>query len=537
MTDTNENGERGAGSALDTIRQERRSIMGFLTELNKELNSGGMESTMAAEVREFNAELAQALIPGSTLGGGQGSVPTAAGSRGVDSRDAGSQGVGGTGLAGGQNRYRGVYLGAMKQEHLNPRHESTPRRDSDQGSDAGERSTVVEDLVAALGRLDTRPVPPPAVYNPDSARSMASFFQNFEAYCQANYRSSGPDSSAWCGVLRNFLQGEALRAYEVMYVEGQSFAELKQDLLEWHGCSSEQYENEAKERFSSAFYSSGESCRLYAIRLKRLFEVAYPLKDRTRTQPMLKKKYVDSVPQGFKERIQLAEGMAGAGMLEWAQLVEMAGKYDGQRVVAAKLPECNTISTRGLGTPSQACRCSSSAHDVFPIGERGSEVLPDSGKSGGLGYQSHGQYRSPSAAGLDQPQYGHQTTSEDQHGSRQPEQRHILSKLVHSHQSSHQNSAPPHQNSSAAAPALADMECFYCGELGHLRKDCRKRNRACFICGNTGHFMRDCPNRFSRRLQRVPLSRANTEKVAAQEAPGSSSSAGKKSLNFQLPDQ
>ena len=38
-----------------------------------------------------------------------------------------------------------------------------------------DQSTIVEELVTALGRLDHRPVPPPEVFNPDAGQTMGFF--------------------------------------------------------------------------------------------------------------------------------------------------------------------------------------------------------------------------------------------------------------------------------------------------------------------------------------------------------------------------
>ena len=41
-------------------------------------------------------------------------------------------------------------------------------------------------------------------------------------------------------------------------------------------------------------------------------------------------------------------------------------------------------------------------------------------------------------------------------------------------------------------------KCHYCGTVGHLIKDCKKRKRKsgeCFHCGEFGHFSKDCPKK------------------------------------------
>ena len=44
---------------------------------------------------------------------------------------------------------------------------------------------------------------------------------------------------------------------------------------------------------------------------------------------------------------------------------------------------------------------------------------------------------------------------------------------------------------------LADLQCFTCGEWGHMSKNCRSKSTAgqeCFTCGELGHRRWECPN-------------------------------------------
>ena len=47
--------------------------------------------------------------------------------------------------------------------------------------------------------------------------------------------------------------------------------------------------------------------------------------------------------------------------------------------------------------------------------------------------------------------------------------------------------------------ARETRKCNFCGVVGHVVKDCRKKkakmNGGCFHCGETGHLAKDCPKK------------------------------------------
>ena len=226
------------------LQEERDCVVKFITRVNDELREGNLDPALMREIRGMNERVREALLPPE--------LPETGGSR-------------------VQSTPKGKHLDVSVVRHPNRTHVS----------EVGQQSTIIEDLVSALGRLDHRPVPPPEVFNPDSGQDLGDFFELFEDYCRTSFRQDnrgGRERRAWGGLLRQYLKGDVLRAYDSLWVAGQSFEKLKEDLIGWFSSSKEQLLEEARQQFSRASRQEGENVRLFAARLWKLFNIAYPTK-------------------------------------------------------------------------------------------------------------------------------------------------------------------------------------------------------------------------------------------------------------------
>ncbi|KAJ9546759.1 hypothetical protein OSB04_019302 [Centaurea solstitialis] len=60
------------------------------------------------------------------------------------------------------------------------------------------------------------------------------------------------------------------------------------------------------------------------------------------------------------------------------------------------------------------------------------------------------------------------------------------------------------------------LKCFCCGEMGHIRKSCPKRDRACYSCGVFGHRQLECP-RIRHEESKASIQRPTMGGVSSQK--------------------
>lgn len=88
-----------------------------------------------------------------------------------------------------------------------------------------DQTDIVDRLAQALERLDARVVPRPDQFDMQSGQSLESFFNEFETYCAASFRSR-PDT--WIGELGRCLTGELKGAFDALRGPNDKYSRVRQ---------------------------------------------------------------------------------------------------------------------------------------------------------------------------------------------------------------------------------------------------------------------------------------------------------------------
>lgn len=287
----------------------------------------------------------------------------------------------------------------------------------------------LDELASVLSRLDNRSVIKPEKYDLTSGQLLGDFLSVFEEYCINNFKGS---KTLWIAELGRFLTGTIYDAYLVLKTPGDSYSALKKKLLKWCRDSQDSIRRDTLKQFERARINPNEPVRLYAARLERAFTMAYPRKH-VRSSTTLRKKFLDSVPKGFRKTISTAESVLAVQhvKLTWDSLLTLASQYD------AKRDNTDTASEREADVWVSTVPL---AHQSVPrtySSNRASTVVQDTAR---------------------------------------------------------QTSLSP-KRSSKRDSTFSSRTCFHCQKKGHVKAECRRFNGLCLVCGSREHRIAACPMR------------------------------------------
>ena len=306
-------------------------------------------------------------------------------------------------------------------------------------------ASLEERLVVALEKLDLRTVPAPEPYDRASGQSFSTFLALFEDYCCHSFKGS---QTLWVAELGRYLVGEMHQAFTAHKLPGDSYAVVKDKLLKWYEESKLQREAGSRAAFSRASMGVDESVRLYAARLENLFRRAFP-KGKVESSRTLLDKFLKSIPRKYRKQIKSALSLAcavGGQSLGWSRVVKLVGG----------LEEALASEKSSDEEPSSSWSVMRSSIRPVAVNQREAATQYNLGRED-ASHLSRGPVEQ----------------------SQSVERREPIFQPVGFGERERQ---------------LATV-CHYCRKLGHIQRDCRRKNGLCLVCGSGDHQVASCPRR------------------------------------------
>lgn len=282
-------------------------------------------------------------------------------------------------------------------------------------------------------RSRRREVVPPSRFDGESRVSMKRYLSEFDEYFFAKYDGTSRQQAKLLG---EFLTGRAREAYEALDGSQLRYSSLKRKLLQWHSGERVSSRRRAESEFESAFIGSTESLSIFALRLERLAEVAFPESTRERNRHLCRK-FWTFTPESFV-RV----------MLDSQRTIELSsGKKQLPWSVMKRLAEAEGRSQRTMPVRRQV--------DDFDCATGVWYSRPETRSGRGRAWQNNASDETSSQRA--------RVTFDNRASSGRGERR--------------------------SSPGLI---CNWCGRRGHREANCWERARLCVYCGSDEHESQAC---------------------------------------------
>ena len=337
--------------------------------------------------------------------------------------------------------------------------------------------------------------PPPEPFSLMSGRSFEKFIKQFEAHCKGKYSMESYEE--WTADLGPYLKDEVHDMYIQCGGGEVNMTDMKTKLSQY--CKGEESKRVARnlERFTAAQPGPDESIYMYATRLERLYLASHPGVD-PEDNLDLSVKYMASINITDHNEIQRELDTIATvtqtedGYRSWKVILDIVKRIN------------NRINKRSYPVKREPMEPQNA------IWYTSTNVLD---QNLDMDYQderrSRSQYRSYRG-------YGPRSYSRDywrtprinnisQHRSRSLSQRRNSTQNRQNNYNNNNGNYNPHYGGNPNNYNNDDnsvIYCDWCGNPGHIQRNCWRKLGYCLRCGSNQHMLRDCPK--PPRNQRTP---------------------------------
>ena len=236
-------------------------------------------------------------------------------------------------------------------------HVSSDNSDSSSESDS---ESSCERRTRRRYRHVTKDVVPPELFDVDGRTSMKEFLKEFNKYFEIKFEDKHDKTGKLrCRKLAEFLDGEALRAYEAIGGKYVPFDDMQEELLAWYKSQKVESSYEKKAKFNQASMNPDESLKLYCIRLSRLALQAFPRRKSDRVRELIDK-LMTTVPRSFVKSIEKREETKrtfdSKAFITWDDITQLADDTDRKKkqqqmkTSSAVSPARHAVANIAVGT-------------------------------------------------------------------------------------------------------------------------------------------------------------------------------------------
>ena len=154
-------------------------------------------------------------------------------------------------------------------------------------------------MVNTKACLNSGQIPTMEKFDEESG-SLRDYLESFEVYCHQYFRGL---SRYWKGELEDKLAGDALKAFRAENTLDSSWETLKRKLIKSYNSNKTTRITQFRQKFNSVSFDKDQPVHLTAMKLEKLFKVAYPTKS-VQHSKTLEDKFLSMVPDKIKTRVE-----------------------------------------------------------------------------------------------------------------------------------------------------------------------------------------------------------------------------------------
>ena len=302
-------------------------------------------------------------------------------------------------------------------------------------------------------KIDNRTVPDLDKYDEHSGLSLEEYMSRFEEFCGEKFRGK---TYLWLNELERHLEERILEGYKSVKQSDDSYESLKAKLLKWYEEEDETRKKAARKNFEKAKIKKEESLLMYSNRILQLYKLAFPNKKDYNYSETLINKFRNTIP--LEAQVPINQHVFTIKVsnkeVSWELMQRCARVFDVERIHFRKEKK------KGEDEDSE--------EDVIVV----NLTKPNNLLNNTWQKKTNNNYREDNNnSNYKQQRYDDQNTFHDKKFVRPP-------------------------------PMSQGQMCNFCGRLGHVFNQCRKRTNACFSCGKLGHQAKKCWNKNKWRDQR-----------------------------------